>query len=103
MKRLIRKHGPCPLAAREFEPFHMLANSIISQHARLSLPPVLESTINLDEPFAPHPDYVVDEGARTISIPIPAGRLFLRLENCRQHQILATEFEEGRWIIHYGP
>jgi len=31
MKRLIAAHGPCPLAEREFEPFHMLANSIISQ------------------------------------------------------------------------
>jgi DNA-3-methyladenine glycosylase II len=31
MKRLIAKHGHCPLAKREFEPFHMLANSIISQ------------------------------------------------------------------------
>jgi DNA-3-methyladenine glycosylase II len=31
MRRLIAKHGPCPLAEREFAPFHMLANSIISQ------------------------------------------------------------------------
>lgn len=31
MKRLIAAHGPCPLAEREFDPFHMLANSIISQ------------------------------------------------------------------------
>jgi DNA-3-methyladenine glycosylase II len=31
MRRLIARHGPCPLAEREFEPFHMLANSIISQ------------------------------------------------------------------------
>jgi DNA-3-methyladenine glycosylase II len=31
MKRLIAKHGHCPLAEREFQPFHMLANSIISQ------------------------------------------------------------------------
>jgi 3-methyladenine DNA glycosylase/8-oxoguanine DNA glycosylase len=31
MKRLIARHGSCPLAEREFEPFHMLANSIISQ------------------------------------------------------------------------
>ncbi|MSP41021.1 MAG: DNA-3-methyladenine glycosylase 2 family protein [Deltaproteobacteria bacterium] len=31
MKRLIAKHGHCPLAEREFLPFHMLANSIISQ------------------------------------------------------------------------
>jgi DNA-3-methyladenine glycosylase II len=31
MQRLIAKHGHCPLAEREFEPFHMLANSIISQ------------------------------------------------------------------------
>lgn len=31
MKRLIARHGHCPIAAREFQPFHMLANSIISQ------------------------------------------------------------------------
>ena len=31
MKRLIAQHGHCPIAEREFEPFHMLANSIISQ------------------------------------------------------------------------
>ena len=31
MNRLIAKHGHCPIAEREFEPFHMLANSIISQ------------------------------------------------------------------------
>ena len=31
MKRLIAKHGHCPIAGREFQPFHMLANSIISQ------------------------------------------------------------------------
>jgi DNA-3-methyladenine glycosylase II len=31
MKRLIAKHGHCPLVEREFQPFHMLANAIISQ------------------------------------------------------------------------
>jgi DNA-3-methyladenine glycosylase II len=31
IKRLIAKHGHCPIAEREFEPFHLLANSIISQ------------------------------------------------------------------------
>lgn len=31
MKRLIARHGRCPLAEREFQPFHMLTNSIISQ------------------------------------------------------------------------
>jgi 3-methyladenine DNA glycosylase/8-oxoguanine DNA glycosylase len=31
MKRLIEKHGRCLLAPREFQPFHMLTNSIISQ------------------------------------------------------------------------
>ena len=31
MKRLIVRHGHCPIAEREFQPFHMLANSIISQ------------------------------------------------------------------------
>jgi len=31
MNRLIAKHGHCLLAERKFEPFHMLANAIISQ------------------------------------------------------------------------
>lgn len=31
MQRLIVRHGHCPIAEREFRPFHMLANSIISQ------------------------------------------------------------------------
>ena len=31
MKRLIARHGSCPLAERRGEPFHMLASSIISQ------------------------------------------------------------------------
>ena len=31
MKRLFAIHGHCPIAEREFLPFHMLANSIISQ------------------------------------------------------------------------
>lgn len=31
MKKLVAQHGHCPLAEREFQPFHMLANSIISQ------------------------------------------------------------------------
>lgn len=31
MKRLIVRHGRCPIAEREFQPFYMLANSIISQ------------------------------------------------------------------------
>ena len=31
MKWLIRRYGHCRLAGREFEPFHMLTNSIISQ------------------------------------------------------------------------
>lgn len=31
MRWLIAIHGPCPLAEREFLPFHILANSIVSQ------------------------------------------------------------------------
>jgi DNA-3-methyladenine glycosylase II len=31
MQRLIVRHGHCAIAEREFQPFHMLANSIISQ------------------------------------------------------------------------
>jgi len=78
-------------------------NSILSQHAKSSLPPVLEATTDLNEPFAEHPDYTVDEQARTLTLAAPMGSLFLRLGNCRSHEILGTELAGGQWIIHYGP
>lgn len=56
MKRLIRKHGPCPLAAREFEPFHMLANSIISQQLSTKAAAAIKQRLGvlIPPPFAPN-------------------------------------------------
>jgi DNA-3-methyladenine glycosylase II len=55
MKRLIGKHGPCPLAAREFEPFHMLANSIISQQLSTKAAAAIKQRLGvlIPPPFAP--------------------------------------------------
>lgn len=78
-------------------------NSIISQHSKTSQPPVLESTPDLNQPFAIHPSYSVDELARTITLAAPAANLFLRLGNCLVHEIETTEQVEGQWIIHYRP
>ncbi len=77
-------------------------NSIISQHAKASLPPRLEYTTDLNQPFEPHPNYVVDDVARTITLTAPTGSFFIRLENCRAHQILSTEITGGQLIIHYA-
>lgn len=55
MKRLIRAHGPCPLAAREYAPFHMLANSIISQQLSTKAAAAIKQrlAIVLPAPYAP--------------------------------------------------
>ena len=55
MKRLIARHGPCPLAEREFQPFHMLANSIISQQLSTQAAAAIKRRLALliPPPFAP--------------------------------------------------
>ena len=78
-------------------------NSTVAQHAVQSLPPVLEFTSDLNQPFATHLAYTVDEPARTITIAAPTSSLFLRLKNCLAHQIVSTEQVNGQWLIHYGP
>ena len=47
MQRLIAKHGHCPLAEREFEPFHMLANSIISQQLSTKAAATIKQRVGL--------------------------------------------------------
>ena len=55
MKRLIATHGPCPLATRPYAPFHMLANSIISQQLSTRAAAAIKSRLGLllSVPFAP--------------------------------------------------
>ncbi len=78
-------------------------NSVITQHAVESLPPVLESTSDLNEAFTRHSTYTVDEGSKTITLAEPTGNLFIRLQNCLAHQIVSTNKVNGQWIIHYLP
>lgn len=55
MKRLIGAHGHCPLAAREYAPFHMLANSIISQQLSTRAAAAIKQRLAavIPPPFAP--------------------------------------------------
>ncbi len=55
MKRLIARHGPCPLAAREFEPFHMLTSSIVSQQLSAKAAAAIKQrlAVLIPPPFAP--------------------------------------------------
>jgi DNA-3-methyladenine glycosylase II len=55
MKRLIAAHGHCPLAGRQYAPFHMLANSIISQQLSTGAAAAIKQRLAglLDAPFAP--------------------------------------------------
>jgi hypothetical protein len=78
-------------------------NSIITQHAVASYLPVLESTTSLGQMFAPHTSYVVDELAKTITLPEPANSLFLRLSGCVSYEFLSEERRGGSWILRYGP
>ncbi|MGH7871712.1 MAG: hypothetical protein ACREQO_05780 [Candidatus Binatia bacterium] len=49
MQRLIGKHGHCPLAQQELQPFHMLANSIISQQLSIKAAGAIRQ--RLEAPF----------------------------------------------------
>jgi DNA-3-methyladenine glycosylase II len=55
LKRLIALHGPCPLAEREIEPFHMLANSIISQQLSTQAAAAIKQrlAVLIPPPFVP--------------------------------------------------
>ena len=55
MQRLIEKHGHCPLAQRELQPFHMLANSIISQQLSIKAAGAIRQrlTLLIEAPFLP--------------------------------------------------
>ena len=54
MAGLIRTHGPCPLADREFRPFQTLANSIISQQLSAKAADTIERRVQAIVPgFTP--------------------------------------------------
>ncbi len=55
LQRLIEKHGHCPLAQRELQPFHMLANSIISQQLSIKAAGAIKQrlTLLIEAPFLP--------------------------------------------------
>jgi len=55
MKRLIARHGRCPLAEREFQPFYMLANSIISQQLSTKAAAAIKGrlAVMIPPPFEP--------------------------------------------------
>ena len=55
MKRLIGAQGHCPLATWEYAPFHMLANSIISQQLSTKAAAAIKQRLTglLPAPFAP--------------------------------------------------
>jgi len=57
MKRLVARHGRCPLAEREFQPFHMLANSIISQQLSTKAAAAIKQRLAqmIPPPFEPDP------------------------------------------------
>ena len=56
MKRLIGDHGPCPLAEWEYQPFHTLVTSIISQQLSAKAADTIEQRVSeiVTVPF--HPD-----------------------------------------------
>lgn len=55
MARLLSLHGPCPLAEREFRPFHSLAASIISQQLSAKAADTIKGRVSkiVSVPFTP--------------------------------------------------
>jgi DNA-3-methyladenine glycosylase II len=90
MKRLIARHGPCPLAERKFQPFHMLANSIISQQLSTRAAATIKRRVGklVGVPF---------QTARVLSTPVETLRAAgLSQAKTRYIQELAARVNEGR-------
>jgi DNA-3-methyladenine glycosylase II len=90
MQRLIAKHGHCPLAEREFEPFHMLANSIISQQLSTKAAATIKQRVGmlLGVPF---------QTSKVLSMPIEDLRAAgLSQAKTRYIRELAAHVKDGR-------
>jgi DNA-3-methyladenine glycosylase II len=79
MAGLIRTHGPCPLADREFRPFQTLANSIISQQLSAKAADTIERRVQAIVPgFTPAGFLAVPRGATRCRAVIGQGPLYPR-------------------------
>jgi DNA-3-methyladenine glycosylase II len=90
IQRLIAKHGHCPLAEREFEPFHMLANSIISQQLSTKAAATIKQRVGmlLGVPF---------QTSKVLSMPIEDLRAAgLSQAKTRYIRELAAHVKDGR-------
>ena len=93
MRGLIAKHGHCPLAEREFEPFHMLANSIISQQLSTKAAATIKRRVGelVGVPF---------QTERILSVPIEQLR-GAGLSRAKTHYIreLAVRISNGQLVF----
>ncbi|HEX9662368.1 MAG TPA: DNA-3-methyladenine glycosylase 2 family protein [Candidatus Binatia bacterium] len=93
MRRLIAKHGHCPLAEREFQPFHMLANSIISQQLSTRAAATIKQRVGelVGVPF---------QTERVLSVPIEKLRgAGLSQAKARYIRELAARISDGRLVF----
>ena len=117
MKRLIAEHGPCPLAKWEYNPFHTLVTSIISQQLSSKAADTIENRIPemVSVPFQPMELLSVSvESLRSAGLSRPKaryihelaqrvsdGRLsFSDIESKKDDDVVAALVESpgiGRW------
>ena len=93
MKRLIARHGHCPLAEREFQPFHMLANSIISQQLSTKAAATIKQRVGelVGVPY---------QTERVLSVPAEElRRAGLSQAKTRYIQELAARVSDGRLMF----
>jgi DNA-3-methyladenine glycosylase II len=93
MKRLIARHGHCPLAEREFQPFHMLANSIISQQLSTKAAATIKQRLAqvVSSPF--HPERFL---RASVDALLGAG---LSRAKARYIRELAARVNDGRLVF----
>ncbi|HEX2932795.1 MAG TPA: DNA-3-methyladenine glycosylase 2 family protein [Candidatus Binatia bacterium] len=117
MRRLISRHGRCPLADREFEPFHMLANSIISQQLSTKAAATIKQRVGvivgvpfqIEKILAVSPEQLRSAGLsaakaryiRELAERVSDGRLnFAELVACDDESVIEKLIEVpgiGRW------
>lgn len=82
MERLISEYGPCPLAKRQFRPFHTLTRAIISQQLSSKAAANIERKVSqiVQTPFKPEAFLTVPPNElRSAGVSKPKARYILEL------------------------
>ncbi|HKS36460.1 MAG TPA: hypothetical protein VJW76_04670 [Verrucomicrobiae bacterium] len=76
-------------------------NSVLSAPIPPDSQPVLQSSTTVNGTFADHTNAVVDDTAKTVTLPQPGQSEFYRLRSCSSHRIASIRVQGGNVVLTY--